>query len=80
MDAARNKVDAIYSFKKGKSHSEKYCEAVESTTTKRPRLTFDARVKCIERLEEDVQNIKGEISYKEKRRQMAETVKNYKYE
>ena len=31
-----------------------------------------------ERLEEDIQNMKERISYKEKRRQMAESVKNYK--
>jgi len=78
LDAARSKVDITYSFKKGKSRSKKYCEAVESTTTKRPRLTFDARVERMKRLGEDVQNIKERISYKEKRRQMAETVKNYK--
>jgi len=57
------KVDATYSFKKGKICSKKYCEVVESTTTKRPRLTFDARVERW--LEEDMQNIKEKISYKE---------------
>ena len=32
----------------------------------------------MKRLEEDIQNLKERISYKEKRRQMAENVKNYK--
>ncbi|XP_065918714.1 uncharacterized protein [Dysidea avara] len=78
LDAARSKVNSSYSFKKGKSRSNKYCGAVESTATKRPRLTFDARVERTKRLEEDIQNLKERISYKEKRRQMAENVKNYK--
>ncbi|XP_065907720.1 uncharacterized protein [Dysidea avara] len=78
LDAARSKVNSSYSFKKGKSRSNKYCGAVESTATKQPRLTFDARVERMKRLEEDIQNLKERISYKEKRRQMAENVKNYK--
>ena len=34
LDAARSTVDITYSFKKEKSRSKKYCEVVESTTTK----------------------------------------------
>ena len=72
---ARSKADATYSFKKGKSRSKKYCEAVEPTTAKRSILTFDTRVESMKRLEEGMQNMKERISYKEKRRQMVESVK-----
>ena len=76
LDAARDMVGQTYSFKKGKSRSKKYCTS--QPVFKRPKLSFDARVDRMKELEEEVKNIKDRISYKEKRCQMAENVKNYK--
>lgn len=78
LDAARSKVDQTYAFKKGKSRSKKYSTDSDQSASKRPRLSFDARADRMKALEEEVKNIKERISYKEKRREMAENIKNYK--
>jgi len=71
LDVARNMVDRIYSFKKGRSRSKKYC--TNQPVSKRPKLSFDARVERMKALEEEIKNVKDQISYKEKRHLIAET-------
>ena len=56
----------------------KYSIDSEQSASKRPRLSIDARADHMKALEEEITNIKDRISYKEKRREMAENIKNYK--
>ena len=50
LNVARDMVDQTYSFKKGKSCSKKYCTS--QPVSKRPKLSFDARVDRMKALEE----------------------------
>jgi len=60
-------------LQKEKNRSKKYC--TNQPAFKWPKLYFDARVEWMKALEEE---IKDQISCKEKRCQMAEIIKNYK--
>lgn len=68
--------DETYQFKKGKSRSKRYNPTPPSP--KRKKMNQDARLARMKTLEDDIKNIKDRVSYKEKRRQVAEDMKNYR--
>ena len=77
LEEARTRVNETYDFKKGKSRSKRYAPAVQSTS-KRPKLDQTARLARMSVLEQDIKNIEDRISYKQKRRQVAEDTRNYR--
>ncbi len=79
LEEARSKVNETYDFKKGKSRSKRYVPAEEiSTTPKRNKMDQAARLTRMDIVEQDIQNIDERISFKQKRRQMAEDIRNYR--
>lgn len=76
LEKAREKVDSTYSFKKGKSRSKKYLTS--SSAPKRCKLNKEYREQRMKGLEDELQNIRERIEYKEKRRSHSEGIRNYK--
>lgn len=76
LEAAREKVDSTYSFKKGKSRSKKYMTSVPSP--KRSKISKEFREQRMKEVEDELQNLCERIEYKEKRRRIAEDARNYK--
>lgn len=64
-------------YLKGKSRSKRYADS-HATTPKRKKLTQDVRLDRMKSLEDDMGHISERIAYKEKRRRLAEGLKNYK--
>ena len=78
LDAARDLVDSSYKFKKGKSRSKRYLAESNTSVPKRRKLSQEFRESRMKEIEDEIKVINERISYKEKRRTMAETVRNYK--
>ena len=78
--ACQEEVNKTYQFKKGKSRSKRHIAQSDpgSSKPKRKKLTKDFRLERMKAVEEEVKHLKERMSYKEKRRQMAEDQKNYK--
>ncbi len=79
LELAREKVvDSGYTFVKGKSRSNKLGVPDVSTRQTRTKVSAELRHKRIGALEEGIANFDEQLRFKEKRRQQAETVRNYK--
>lgn len=76
LEAARSKVDETYQFKKGKSRSKRHDPV--PPLPKRKKINQAARLERMKTLEDDLKSMKERISYKQKRRQIAEETKNYR--
>ena len=79
-ELARAKVyDNGYNFVKGKSRAKRLASPDEETSkVSRIKISAELRQKRIRALEEDIANLDQQISFKEKRRQQSETIRNYK--
>ena len=79
LQAARSEVYANgYNFKKGQSRSKRFKTDTTSVTPKRPKLNKDIRETRIQDLNEELNDIKQRISFKEKRVDCALNLKNFK--
>lgn len=80
LEKAREAVDSSgYVYKKGKSRSKRLCSPTEELVgAKRVRTTASIRMDRIHALEEQIKDISDTIKYKEKRREQASAVHNYK--
>ena len=81
LELARTEVhESGYTYKKGKSRAKKIASTSSEKATKssRSKISADMRHKKISSLEEQIANLSEQISFKEKRRQQAEAVRNYK--
>ena len=68
-----------YQFKKRKSRAKNSQESCSyDAFEKRQKLNHSARLERMKHLEEDLKNCNKRISYKEKRREAGENVKNYR--
>ncbi len=67
-----------YVFKKGKSRANKATSKETSGKASRSMVRAKLRQKQITTLEEKITNLDEQITFKEKRRQQAEAVRNYK--
>ena len=76
IEQARLKVNAEYTFKKGKSRSK--LSQTDVSGPKRQKTSESLWIKHIGQLEEDIQDLKDQIQFKEKWRYQAEVTKNYK--
>ena len=76
LEKAREKVDSTYSFKKGKSRAKKYLTL--SSAPKRRKLNKEYREQRMKELQEELQNVRERVEYKEKRRRTSEDMRNYK--
>ena len=78
LEAAQSAVyNSGYIFKKGYSRSKRFSNDTRETV-KRPKLSKEIREKRIEYIEEELKDLKQRISFKEKRVNAAENMKNYK--
>ena len=76
---ARSKVvEKGYTFVKGKSRSKRLTSPDNAPRATRAKISADIRGKRILALEEDIANIDEQLLFKEKRRQQAEGIRNYK--
>lgn len=80
LELARVKVvDSGYTFVKGKSRAKRLASPdEESPKVSRVKISAEVRQKRVRALEEDVANLDQQLSFKEKRRQQAENIRNYK--
>ena len=81
LERAREVVSASYQFKKGKSRSKKLSPQSDESCTpvNRPKkIDSEVRGRRIRELEEDLKQFDQQILFKEKRRDQAESVRNYK--
>ena len=79
LEKAREAVDSSgYVYKKGKSRSKRLCSTEELVGAKRVRTTASIRMDRIHALEEQIKDISDTIKYKEKRREQASALHNYK--
>ena len=81
IEAAQEKVrESGYVFMKGRSRSKKRTEssADEATTSKRFKIDETLRRKRIAELEEDMKDFRDRLGYKEKQREEASNLRNYK--
>ena len=81
LEKAREVVSATYQFKKGKSRSKKLSPQPDVSGTpvnRTKRIDSEVRGRRIKELEEDLKQLDQQIMFKEKRRDQAETVRNYK--
>ncbi len=81
LEEARKVVnESGYVYRKGKSRSKHLNPSLETSTTapKKRKLLTEARVKHLEAVQEDLKDVTDRLAYKVKRRQAAETVRNYK--
>ncbi len=78
--AARSKVDSSgYTYVKGKSRSKHACpEDRPSSTPKRRKTTDSVRLQRLSEIDEDVKDLSDTLMYKEKRREQASNLHNYK--
>ena len=78
LEIARDRVvESGYVFTKGKSRSMKYCNP-ETPTRPRKKISAQMRHFRMQSLDERIANLIEQLKFKEKRRQQAETVQNYK--
>ena len=79
LEKSRESVhDEGYSYKKGKSRAKRLYSSSSSDTPKRKKMNASMRTDVIRELEEDKKDIERQILVKEKRRDQAESVRNYK--
>ena len=80
LEKSRKVVDDTgYVYKKGKSRSKYLNPSLEATLIpKRRKVATEERQKRLEAVQEDLKDVADRLSFKEKRRQAAETVRNYK--
>ena len=66
--------------KKGNSRSKRHSEQSDpgSSKPKRKKLNKEFRIERMKTVEDEIKQLKDHMSYKEKRRQMAEDQRNYK--
>ena len=77
LNMAQEKVrNSGYQFKKGKSRSKK--AASQAPLPKRTKITPDLRAQRISYLQEDIKDINDQLSFKQKRCDIAASVENYK--
>ena len=67
-----------YDYKKGKSRSRLLNTSVASEPPKRKKITEEYRLSRIAELQERIKDITDRLGYKEKRRESASMVRNYK--
>ena len=67
-----------YNYKKGKSRSRSLNPDVSSDPPKRKKINEEYRLSRIAELEEQIKDITDRLRYKEKRRESASIVHNYK--
>ena len=68
-----------YTFVKGKSRAKRLASPDEdSPKATRTKNSAEVRKKRVRALEEDIANLDEQLSFKEKRRQQSENVRNYK--
>ena len=72
----QNVHESGYSYKKGKSRSKRLDSSFQ--TPKRKKMNATMRQDLLKELEEDVAELKKHISVKEKRRDQAQSMRNYK--
>lgn len=78
LEAAKSAVyESGYSFKKGYSRSKRFLDDTMEAV-KRPKINKDMREKRIQNIEEELTDLRQRISFKEKRVNAAENIKNYK--
>ena len=79
--AAQEEVNKTYQFKKGKSRSKRHSEQSDpgGSKPKRKKLNKEFRIERMKTVEDEIKHLKDRMSYKEKRRQMAEDQRNYKF-
>ena len=78
VEQARMKVnDDGYQYKKGKSRSKKFIDST-SLPPKRRKISQEFRLKRISELQERVKDLNDQIRSKEKRREAASNIRNYK--
>ena len=78
IEAARSRIiEEGFQFKKGKSRSKKLLTTSEPRS-KRIKLTQQVRQIRMKNVEEDIGDIKDQISFKEKHRCAAEAIRDYK--
>ena len=71
--------DSGYSYKKGKSRSKAFeTSSSEGGAPKRPKIYEEMRTSRINELEDQIKDLTDTLSYKEKRREKASNVHNYK--
>ena len=71
--------DSGYSYKKGKSRSKAFeTSSSEGGVPKRPKISEEMRTSRINELEDQIKDLTDTLSYKEKRREKASNVHNYK--
>ena len=76
--ACRKRVhDDGYSYKRGKSRSKRLGDTTESTP-KRKKVSEEYRLRRIDAVQESIQGLTDRIGYKEKRRDAANNMRNYK--
>jgi len=80
LELARTKVNRDgYSFVKGKSRSKRFASPPDETPKPtRPKVSAQVRQTRISSLKEDIASIDQQLYFKEKRRQQAESIRNYK--
>ncbi len=79
LELAREKVvEKGYTFVKGKSRSKRLVSPDETPRPTRAKISAEVRLKRISALEVDIANLNEQTRFKEKRRQQAESIRNYK--
>ena len=81
LEKAREQVVVSgYAFKKGKSRSKKATsfDTEEAPKAQKPRYDSELRQRRFGELRDEVEDLKKQLLFKEKRRQQAETNRNYK--
>jgi predicted ribosome quality control (RQC) complex YloA/Tae2 family protein len=78
LDTCRDVVNSDNKFKKGKSWSKRYVQSSEDPVPKRRKITREIRESRLNDLETKKKLLNQKVLYKEKRREMAENIKNYK--
>ena len=77
LEAARNRIiEEGFQFKKGKSRSKKLTSS--EPQPKRVKISQDVRETRMKNIEEDIGDISDRMKFKEKRRSVAEGIRDYK--
>jgi len=79
LEQARQKVvESGYQFKKGKSRSKKLNPDQQSVVPRLSKINFELRQRRMKELKDDIMQLDEEIAIKHKRREQAESIRNYK--
>ena len=79
LEKAREKVDELgYAYKKGKSRSKRLNPYDGNTTPKRRKIGGEYRLNRITEVTERIKDVTDQLGYKEKRREAASNIRDYK--